>query len=254
MSETPTLITRRQFIRQAACAAVGTTAIASTIFDLRLINAAVAQGSFTDYKALVCVFLYGGNDSNNLLVPRSGQDYADYAAARQNLALAQSSLLAINPIVSDGRQYGLHASCPELQTLFESGKMAILCNAGTLVGPVTRADYLAGSAALPPQLFSHNDQQVQWQTSVPDQVSRTGWGGRCADLLYSVNQGAQISMCISLAGVNTFEVGSSVQPYQVATTGSIGLTGLNSNVFQSVTNLLAQPYTNLFANTYAQIT
>jgi uncharacterized protein (DUF1501 family) len=254
MSESPNLITRRQFIRQAACAAVGTTAIASTIFDLRLIGSAVAQGNFSDYKALVCVFLYGGNDSNNFLVPRSGGDYTNYAAIRQNLALAQSSLLAINPVTTDGRQFGLHPSCPELQSLFESGKMAILCNAGTLVGPVTRAGYLAGSAALPPQLFSHNDQQVQWQTSIPDQTSRTGWGGRCADLISSVNAGAQVSMCISLSGQNTFEVGNVVQPYQVSTSGSIGLTGVNSNVFQSVTNLLAQPQTNLFAKTYAQIT
>src|SRR5439155_1033747 len=164
----PNLITRRQFIRQAACAAVGTTAITSTIFDLRLINAAAALGNFTDYKALVCVFLYGGNDSNNLLVPSSGTDYAAYAAARQ--------------------------------TLFESDKkLAILCNVGTLVGPLTKAQYSSGSAAVPPQLFSHNDQQVQWQTSIPDQVSKTGWGGRCADLLYSENTGAQVSMCISYA-------------------------------------------------------
>ncbi len=254
MSEIPNPITRRQFIRQAACAALGTTAITSTIFDLRLINAAAAQGNFSDYKALVCVFLYGGNDSNNLLVPRNGQDYADYAAIRQNLALAQNTLLPINPVVTDGRQYGLHPSCPELQTLFESQKMAILANVGTLVGPVTRAQYLAGSAAVPPQLFSHNVQQVQWQTSIPDQPAKTGWGGRCADLLHAVNTGAQVSMCITLSGANTFEVGNIVQQYQVSTSGSLGLAGISSNRLQQIKDIIALPHTNLFERNYAQIT
>lgn len=250
MSNHSNIITRRQFIRQAACAAVGTTAIASTIFDLRLIKAAIAQGNFSDYKALVCVFLYGGNDSNNLLIPMAASDYAAYAAARQNLALASASLLPINPL--DGRAFGLHPSCTGLQTLFESGKMGFLCNVGTLVGPLTKAQYTAGSAAVPPQLFSHNDQQVQWQTSIPDQQSRTGWGGRCADLLYDTNVGSQISMNISLAGANTFEIGNYVSQYQVTTTGSVGLSVTNRIPQIKDINLL--PHTNLFEQTYADIT
>jgi uncharacterized protein (DUF1501 family) len=253
MSETPNVITRRQFIRQAACAALGTTAITSTIFDLRLINAAAAQGNFSDYKALVCVFLYGGNDSNNLILPSSGADYTAYAAARQNLALAQNTLLAIDP-TNDSRDFGLHPSCAGLQSLFQSGKMAALCNVGTLVGPVTRSQYLAGSAAVPPQLFSHNDQQVQWQTSVPDQLSKTGWGGRSADLLASVNTGSQISMCISLSGANTFEVGNLVQQYQVSTGGSIGLTGISNARLQQIKDIIALPHTNLFEKNFAQVT
>jgi uncharacterized protein (DUF1501 family) len=253
MSQTPPIITRRQFIRQAACAALGTTAITSTIFDLRLINAAAAQGNFTDYKALVCVFLYGGNDSNNLLIPASGADYTAYATARQNLALAQNTLLAIDP-TNDSRDFGLHPSCAGIQSLFESGQLAFLCNVGTLVGPVTRAQYLAGSAAVPPQLFSHNDQQVQWQTSIPDQPSKTGWGGRCADLLASVNTGSQVSMAISLAGANTFEVGNVVQQYQVSTSGSLGLTNISSNRLQQIKDILALPHTNLFEKGFAQIT
>lgn len=247
-------ITRRQFIRQAACAAVGTTAIASTIFDLRLINAIMAQGAPTDYKALVCVFLYGGNDANNLIVPRTGTDYDNYAAARQNLALPQGSLLAINPLTSDGHDYGFHPSCPDLQTLFNSGKLALLANVGTLVYPMTKAQYVAGSVPKPPQLFSHNDQQVQWQTSIPDQPAKTGWGGRCADLLYTLNQGAHVSMSISLSGFNTFEVGNIVQQYQVSTAGSIGLTSLSANQFNAVTNIIALPRTNLFEKSYAQTT
>src|ERR1044072_3270913 len=116
LMDRPNLITRRRFIRQAACAAVGTSAISSTLFDLRLINALMAQGAPTDYKALVCVFLYGGNDGNNLLVPRSGSEYDNYAAARGILALPSASLLPITPIVSDGRDYGFHPNCAGLQT------------------------------------------------------------------------------------------------------------------------------------------
>ncbi len=247
-------LSRRQFIRQAACAAVGTTAIASTIRDLRLINAVMAQGSPEDYKALVCVFLYGGNDANNLVIPRSGSDYNNYAGIRQNLAIAQSSLLPLNPIVGDGRDYGLHPSCANLQTLFNTGKLAILRNVGALVTPMTRAEYLAGSKPRPVQLFSHSDQQVQWQTSISDLPSRTGWGGRCADLLYTLNTGAQVSMSISLSGFNTWEVGNIVSQYQVSTSGPIGLTGISSAQIQAMRDILALSRTNLYEKTFAQIT
>lgn len=200
------------------------------------------------------MFLYGGNDANNLLVPRSASDYANYAAVRQNLALAQASLLPIHPLETDGRDYGLHPSCTGLQELFETEKMAILCNVGTLVYPLTKAEYEARTVPRPPQLFSHNDQQVQWQTSVPDQLSRTGWGGRCADLVNDLNPGGQVSMSISLAGFNTFEVGNVVQQYQVSTTGSVGLTGLTAAQVQAMRDIIAVPRTNLFEREYGAIT
>src|SRR4029450_9287608 len=119
----PNLRTRRDFFRQAACAAVGTLSIATTLRDLRFINAAVAQTTLNDYKALVCIFLSGGNDCNNVIVP-VGADYTPYAAVRQNLALPQASLLPISPLNNDGHSYGLHPSLAELQTLFGEGKMA----------------------------------------------------------------------------------------------------------------------------------
>jgi uncharacterized protein (DUF1501 family) len=137
--------------------------------------------------------------------------------------------------------------------LFNTGKVAILANVGTLVAPITRAQYFAGSVAVPPQLFSHNDQQVEWQTSIPDQPSKTGWGGRCADLLYTLNAGAQVSMSISLSGFNTFEVGDLVQQYQVSTTGSVGLTNLSTNQLNAVKNIIALPQSNLYAKAYSQI-
>src|ERR1041385_276963 len=126
-------LSRRQFIRQAACAAVGTAAMSCAIRDLRFMNAAVAQSNISDYKALVCIFLSGGNDSNNLILPTLQSEYDNYAQIRTPiLAIPQSAILPISPLSSDGREYGLHPCCPELQTLFGEGKLAMLFNAGTL--------------------------------------------------------------------------------------------------------------------------
>src|SRR5215471_10351953 len=127
------VITRRDFIRRAACAAVGTTAITASIRDLRLINAAVAQSNITDYKALVCIFLQGGNDSNNLIIPTVQSEYDNYSAIRTPvLAIPQSSILNTGYTDPAGHSYGLHPACPELLTLFNEGKLAVLLNTGTL--------------------------------------------------------------------------------------------------------------------------
>ncbi len=259
-SESPSLLTRRGFIRQAACAAVGTTAISNTLLDLRLINSLVAAAPVTDYKALVCVFLYGGNDANNLIIPRSGTDYDAYAAARLNLAIPAASLLPIDPASAGGREYGFHPSCGGLQQLFNGGQAAVMANVGTLVEPVTRAQYQAKTRRLPPQLFSHNDQQVQWQTSIPDRPMKTGWGGRCADLLYSLNEGSQVSMSISVAGVNTWEVGDIVQQYHVSAPAtassldvSIGLQSIGTTQLQAMRGILDLAYPNLFEQEFATV-
>lgn len=226
---------RRGFIRQALCAAVGTAALSNTIRDLRFINAAMAQSASTisDYKALICIFLNGGNDSNNLFIPTIPAEWNNYAAIRTPaLAIPNSdggpaTALALNNQTSDGHTYGIHPACPELQALFNSGKLAAIFNVGTLVYPVTKADYTAKSVALPPQLFSHADQQVQWQTSLPDRAPTTGWGGRCADLMDQYNPKVSgtdvLSMCISLAGSNTFEVGGTTSQYSVSSSGVVSL-------------------------------
>src|SRR5215471_7747488 len=139
------VITRRDFIRRAACAAVGTAAMTASIRDLRFMNAAVAQSNITDYKALVCIFLSGGNDSNNLILPTLQSEYDSYAAIRTPvLAIPQGAILPVTALNSDGRTFGLHPACPELQTLFGEGKLAFLFNVGTLVYPMTRAQYQAG--------------------------------------------------------------------------------------------------------------
>src|SRR5580704_13474596 len=207
-------VSRRDFIRRAACAGVGTLAMTSAISQLRFMNAAVAQSSISSYKALVCIFLQGGNDSNNLIIPTIQSQYNNYAAIRTPvLAIPQSAILPVTSLDPDGNTYGLHPSCPELQTLFGEGKLAFLFNTGTLVYPITRAQYLAGSISTPPQLFSHADQQTQWQTSLPDQPPTTGWAGPCADLLNAVQPHAPISLMVSLAGANILEVGNIVSQY-----------------------------------------
>src|SRR5436190_13049960 len=143
-------LSRREFIRQAACAALGTAALTSTIRDLRFMNAAVAQSNIADYKALVCIFLAGGNDSNNLVIPTIQSEWDNYATIRgANLAIPLSgapyNVLPVAPLNSDGHEYGFHPACPQLVQLFGEGKLAPVFNVGTLVYPMTRAQYTGNS-------------------------------------------------------------------------------------------------------------
>jgi len=254
-------LSRRQFIRRATCAAIGTVGMSSALRDLRLMNAAVAQSSISDYKALVCIFLAGGNDSNNLIIPTLTQEYNNYASIRTPyLAVARGSLLnlkkpgtSIDYVDPVGHTFGFHPACPELQTLFGEGKLAALFNIGTLVYPITRDQYQAGILPTPPQLFSHADQQMQWQTSIPDQPAITGWGGRCADLLNSLQPGAPISLSVSLAGANTFEIGNQVSQYSVSTDGAIPLAAISDARLTTLTNILGLSYANLQKQAYAGI-
>ena len=248
---------RRDFIRQAACAALGTAALSSTIRDLRFINAAMAQTPVTDYKALICIFLSGGNDSNNLIIPTLPDEYQYYSTIRTPvLALPSASVLPISPANDDGHSYGLHPNCPELQSLFTQGSLAVLFNTGTLLYPLTRATYQSKLVAKPPQLFSHSDQVMQWQTSIPDKPALTGWGGRCADLLTSVQPDAKVSLSISVSGSNTFEVGNVVSQYSVSPGGAVSLTGLSTNSLarlRTVTNIMDLTYPNLQAQAYSKV-
>ena len=247
-------LSRRDFIRQAACAAVGTAAMTAAIRDLRFMNAAIAQSNINDYKALVCIFLGGGNDSNNLVIPTIASEYNNYAAIRTPvLAIPQGSILPISPLNSDGHTYGLHPCCSQLQNLFSQGRLAVLFNTGTLAYPLTKAQYNSTPSHRPPQLFSHADQVTQWQTSIPDQPALTGWGGRCADLLNAVQPGAPVSLSVTLSGANTFEVGNAVSQYSVSTSGAISLQGVSGNRLNALTNILGLSYSNLQAQAYAGV-
>ena len=204
--------TRRSFISCASLAAAG------NILGLRAFGAlnALAQ-SASDYKALVCVFLFGGNDANNTLIPYDMTGYGQYSSLRGDLALAQSSLLPLTPAPN----FALHPSLPDIQTLFNNKSAAFVANVGTLVGPLTRSQYLGGQTA-PTNLFSHPDQQLEWQNAAQSGATPTGWAGRMADVLgSSYNQGAQIPMITSVAGDTLFCNGNNSSPVSVSP-GSLG--------------------------------
>src|SRR4029450_12599682 len=209
---------RRQFLERAACAALSSAGLMSAMGTLRLFNATLAAQTVPPgHKALVCLFQYGGNDSNNVLVPYDQPSYDTYFGARGEVALARDTLLPLAGASPDGREFALHPSMGLLQGIFNEGKAAFLANVGTLVAPITRAEYRSGGSAFPPYLFSHDDQQVQWQTSVPDSPKKVGWGGRIADLLHMLNGENSISMNISIGGNNFFQVGNQTRQFPMTT-------------------------------------
>ncbi len=233
-------MSRRRFIRQAACASLGTAAMSNCIRDLHVLNSALAGNSYPDYKALVCIFLAGGNDSNNMIIPTIPAEYSSYASIRTpvlaipNADASPAKALALNKLNSDGHDYGLNPAMFELAQMFNQtagftdlGKVAPVFNTGPLVFPMTKAQYVANSIKKPPQLFSHADQVTHWQTSLADQPISTGWGGRIADLVHDSNpkNGSLdvLATCITISGTNTFQVGTSAQQYAVGTGGVVSL-------------------------------
>jgi uncharacterized protein (DUF1501 family) len=174
------------------------------------------------YKALVCVFMYGGNDSFNLLVPRSFDAYGQYSASRQNLSVPLL-LLQLQPLYPqnyDGNDYAVHPSAWPIQQLFNAGKLSFVANVGSLVEPVTREQYRTGTARLPLQLFSHEDQQVQWMTSRADSVDRIGWAGRIADLLAAQGTSSKLAVNISIGSANIWQSGGDTLPYVLGAGGA----------------------------------
>ncbi len=261
MSKETRKIHRRKFLGQAACGAIGLTTFLSTWQSLQASAAAatLSAGPASDYKALVCILLGGGNDSYNMLVPYGTSEYAEYAEVRSNLAIPQNLLLDLNYTDVSGRSLGLHPAMPELAALFQSGNLAFVNNIGTLVEPVTKAQYLSQQGNFPLGLFSHEDQIKHWQTSVPNERSPIGWGGKIADLLHaSVNDNLNLSMNISLSGTNVFQTGRDFIEYAISPIeGSQGINGYtesdNWNALrkQVIDNLIDHNYTDMFKKTYA---
>ena len=212
---------RRKFLRTSVCGLTGAAMLAS-MEKLNLVNAMVQQQTdvASDYKALVCIFLSGGSDCNNMIVPFD--DYnatGGYAAVRTSsgLAVPQSALVKFTPSNTSGVAFGFHPNLsPEvanptqtfkgLLDVWNAGKLAVLCNYGSLVRPITRAQYQAGIGR-PYQLFSHSDQVAQQMTSVANTVGQTGWGGRVADRTNPLNGSVALPMNITLAGSSLFCTG-----------------------------------------------
>ena len=221
-------ITRRRFLGQVNCAAISALPILSTLLNLKLVSNVAAAPTPNDYKALVCVFLSGGADTFNFLVPRGGTEYAEYATVRGGIALPQANLLPITPTGLSGISLGLHPGLTGVQSLFNAGKAAFIANVGTLVEPVTKDDYDNSLKRLPRNLYSHEDQIEQWHTSTPDIRSAKGWAGRAADLLQSTNSNNKVSMNISLAGSNIWQSGENTLEYTISTDGAVGLEGYDA--------------------------
>jgi len=223
---------RRDFLRRSGCAAASAAAFASGLHKFGMV-AAYAHGTVpaTDYKALVCVFLDGGNDAWNTIV--SIDDYASYAQMRGTFALPQETLLPIRPR-SDMRQFGLHPNLSGLKALFDQQRLAILCNVGTLTRPLTRAEYLAQSSLRPPNLFSHSDQVAQWQAATASHPLPMGWGGKMGDHTTGLNGTATFPLIVSVAGSNLFGIGQSVVPYQISSSGSVALRGFSNTVENNI--------------------
>lgn len=248
--------------------------VLNTLLNLQLAQRAAAHGTHgapTDFKTVVCLFLNGGMDSFNWLVPRDAARHAVYSTTRGNLALTTGQLLSLNQDGGDGQLYGIHPSCAGLQELFNGlggdtakRRAAVLTNVGTLIQPVTKAQYLAESVALPRALYSHSDQIDQWQTSVPQGMTQlSGWAGRAADVLHgTANHVDSIAMNISLAGNSLWQVGNATTQFVVTDRGALTFTGseitdalhpmqLKNTAHRSI---IAQNYANLMQQSYGQLT
>lgn len=197
--------------------------------------------------------MFGGNDGNNTLIPIDGAGYGQYASARptaSGINLPQASLLPIAP-TNTGTPFGLHPALPELQSLFNQGKMAVLANVGTLIQPISKMQYASGLRPL--SLYSHSDQQAQWQSSISDTVSGTGWGGRVADQVAAFNTASGFPVVTSLGGTVLFTTGTSTSPLAIPASGSFALAGYSASAasnarLAAVQQLLAQDSSNILVN------
>lgn len=219
---------RREFLKQG-CATLGASAFFARLSEVDALAGQhhhVRLAPATDYKALVCVFLNGGNDVWNTIVDLD--DYPSYAATRASIALAQASLLPIRP-PSDGRTFGIHPNLAGLHALWGRGRLAVLCNIGPLVEPLTRSLYQTRPDLRPPNLFSHSDQVHQWHTSASTSILHTGWAGRTADHTAGLNEGSAIPMVVSVAGSSVFGNGNFTRVFETLPSGTIALSGVSTS-------------------------
>jgi len=250
---------RRTFLKRAAAVSIVGSA-GPFVLNLAAIGEAAAA-SASDYKALVCIFLFGGNDYANTVIPYDQPSYDLYASLRSTLALPRDQLagtvLLPATALAGARQYALAPTLAPLVPLFDAGRLAVALNVGTLIQPTSKSAYTAKSVPLPPKLFSHNDQQSFWQASSPEGAI-SGWGGRIGDLFQSGN-GTSTLTCISAAGNSVFLSGRTAIQYSVSTTGPVPLLNNASSLFGSTATmttlraLMTGARTNLFEDEHAKV-
>jgi uncharacterized protein (DUF1501 family) len=250
---------RRAFLQRSSALSLAGIATPWALNLAAMGEAAAATAS--DYKALVCVFLYGGNDYGNTLIPYDNTRYALYQGMRPTLAYTQPQLAptVLTPTLAlpGGDQYALAPELSPLLPLFNSHQLAVMLNVGTLVQPTSKAQYTANSVPLPPKLFSHNDQQSVWQSSAPEGAT-SGWGGRMGDLFVSGNGNATFT-CVNVSSNAVYLSGHTAVQYQVSPSGPVPLNGVKSALFGSTTcstalrTLVTAPSTHLFESEYARV-
>ncbi|NHZ38743.1 DUF1501 domain-containing protein [Massilia aquatica] len=254
---------RRAFLQRASALSVAGVA-APWAINLAAISEASAATA-TDYKALVCVFLYGGNDYANTVTPYDQTSHALYQSYRPGFAHSRAALAAtaltptVVPVDSAGfqHQYALAPNLAPLMPIFNDGKLAVILNVGNLVQPTTKLQYTQKTGRLPPKLFSHNDQQSVFQSSMPEGAT-SGWGGRIGDLFQASNTHSTFT-CINVSNNAVFLSGNNAVQYQVSTSGSVPLAGLKNSLFGSAAastalrTLMTQQRSNVLENEYNRI-
>jgi uncharacterized protein (DUF1501 family) len=246
------LLPRRDFLLKSSALGMG------SMMPLVMDNVSNANAALTeDYRAIVCVFMFGGNDSNNMVVPRDPADYTQYAGPRGRLAIPRDNLLSIKPTNVQGREFGLHPAMTGIQGLFNQGKAAVIANVGTLAQPLTQAQYRSNGLR-PTNLFSHSDQQFLWNASAADNTVRSGWGGRLGDRVQAQNTNGSLTTAMSVGGNSAFLNGDTIRPFPVASNGNFGLdfydeTDPNNHLSVGVRKLLAANQNNHMGGVWLEI-
>ena len=256
---------RRSFLQRSAQLAFTGAALPTVLNLAAMGDAAAFNAPDGSYKALVCIFLYGGSDYANTVVTYDDTSHAAYSAIRTSIALPKTSLDATRLIpttaLPNGREYAFHPSMTDLANLFNTGKAAVQLNVGPLVVPISKDQYKGSNRTLyplPPKLFSHNDQQSLWQSTYPE-GSTIGWGGDMGDLAMGFNTNALFT-CVSITGNSVFLSGDSALAYQVSTGGAVKINSANSNVYGSanvktvINGLLRETRSHIFENEYNRVT
>lgn len=247
---------KRQFLKASAALGLGTG-----LAPFAQLSALAQVAPVEDYRALVCIFMYGGNDSNNMLVPYEPAEHTRYARARSNLALDRGSLLPISPLNTSGIQYGMHPSMPGLASLFNTGgaaaKAAWVANVGPLMVPTSKAQWQSRSVPLPENLFSHSDQQSQWQAAVYSHPAN-GWGGRLLERLVAEATPNRGYSAISVTGGNLWETGDqALTAYKVSASGQFGFDYYNPDggdpLSTAITATLTEHRPHLFEQAYLDV-